>query len=113
MPRGLQAVTIAVLALSSSNTSAKSSGDSAELARSPRAMCDLRDDQRFLYWTTVDYSFGRPGPRRASRAGGGQAIDWRYERATIQRLPKAGGVPETLVEVKGDRLSNLDLDETQ
>ena len=85
--------------------------DSIELARSPGATCDLRDDERFLYWTTVDYNFGRPTARRARNGGEGQVIDWRYERATIQRLPKAGGVPQTLVEVKGDRLSNLSLDE--
>src|SRR4029079_751401 len=82
-----------------------------ELARSPGATCDLRDDERYLYWTTVDYNFGRPTARRAQHGGGGRGIDWRYERATIQRLPKAGGVPQVLVEVKGDRLSNLNLDE--
>jgi hypothetical protein len=86
-------------------------GDSSELARSPGATCDLKDDERFLYWTTVDYNFGRQTARRARNGGGEHSIEWRYERATIQRLPKDGGVPQTLVEVKGDRLSNLNVDE--
>ena len=84
------------------------SGDSSELARSPGATCDLKGDAEFLYWTTVDYNFGRPSDRRG---GGDRTIEWRFERATVQRLSKAGGHAETLVEIRGDRLSNLTLDE--
>lgn len=86
------------------------SGDSSELARSLGATCDLKDDKEFLYWTTVDATFGRPSGWRDS---GDRAIDWRFERATVQRLPKSGGQAETLVAIKGDRLSNLTLDHDQ
>ena len=87
--------------------------NSVELGRSPNATCDLAADDRFLYWTTVDHNFDRPADGRAGQGSGGRGIDWRYERATIQRLPKSGGPPETFVEVKGDRLFNLNLDQNQ
>jgi hypothetical protein len=89
----------------------KGSVTSVELARSAGATCELRADERFLYWTTVDYNFKRPSQNRTDRGAGGQVIDWRYERATIQRLPKAGGSAEVVARIEGDRLSNFNLDE--
>lgn len=89
----------------------KSAATPVEIARAPNATCDLLADEQFLFWTTVDSDFERP-KREVWKAGsGGAAIDWRYERATIQRLPKAGGVPITFAAIRGDRLSELRLDQ--